>query len=78
MEKVENTFRRDRGTFERGQMKAKIAQLEGKYYGTYIEVFDNEDNLLTTLEVWYMGDHEPSIRQLEEWGYTQEQWDKND
>jgi hypothetical protein len=50
-------------------MGAMIAPLMGKYYGTKIQ-FDNGGGKLT---VWYMGNWEPSKRQLEHWGMTLEE-----
>jgi hypothetical protein len=44
-------------------MKATILPLDGKYYGTKVQIdFGNEDK--TWVEVWYMGDYKPSAREL--------------
>lgn len=65
-------------------MKAKILPLKGKYYGTEI-VVKFEPNELgerawsyeTTFKLW-LSDGEPSVRELESWNITQEQWDNNE
>lgn len=55
-------------------MKAKLKDLKGKYYGTEIEIiFDN--GYKEVLKLWDIGYHEPSIRELERNGLTQEEWD---
>ena len=57
-------------------MKATIQPLKGKHYGTDIEVVDGD--ISTIISVWCNADYVPSDRELEERGYTREQWDKND
>jgi hypothetical protein len=59
-------------------MKAILKPLEGKYYGTEIEIDFGDGREKETLKLWNDGDYEPSIRELERYGYTQEQWDKNE
>lgn len=58
-------------------MKAKLLPLEGKYYGSTIEI-DMErnypDNILH-IEVWYNGNYEPSERELAKYDVSQEEWD---
>ena len=56
-------------------MKAHIEDLSGKYYGTTVDVEIDSGNT-TSIEVW-ANSNEPSKRQLEEDGYTQEDWDNN-
>ena len=46
-------------------MKAKIRALDHKYYGTIIDVETNKGK--TSIEIWFMGDYEPSIRELSNW-----------
>ena len=60
-------------------MKATLLPLLGKYYGTEIEV-DFEDNPNSNKEIitlWDSTGFVPSIRYLEYYDYTQEDWDKN-
>jgi len=56
-------------------MKAKLEALNGKYYGTIINI--ETDNGATKINIWFMGDYEPSDRQLKEWQFTRKQWDNN-
>jgi hypothetical protein len=55
------------------RMKAWILPLEGKYYGTQIQL-ENE----SILEVWLMDGWKPSKRQLEKWDMTYEEAQEDD
>ena len=59
-------------------MKAKLKPLNGKYYGTEIEIEfeDGSDN--EVIKFWNTDGFEPSIRELESNGITQKQWDNNE
>lgn len=58
-------------------MKAELMPLDGKYYGTEIKLtFD--DGHEETIKLWDSGSFVPSDRELNEWGYTREQWDNNE
>jgi len=59
-------------------MKAILKPLDGKYYGTKIEIHFDDGGDKSIIELWDSGDFEPSIRELELYGYTQEQWGKNE
>jgi hypothetical protein len=60
------------------KMKTTLKPLSGKYYGTEI-IIDFEDGQNDEIiKLWCSDDFIPSIRQLEKWGYTQEQWDNNE
>lgn len=59
-------------------MKAILKPLEGKYYGTKIEIHFEDGKEKEVVKFWNNGDFEPSVRELEKHGYTQEQWDKNE
>jgi hypothetical protein len=59
-------------------MKAILKPLEDKYYGTEIELHFDDGEEKEVIKFWNSGDFEPSIRELERLGYTQEQWDKNE
>lgn len=48
------------------KMNASIRPLNGKYYGTLIDIDDGTWGG-STLEVWIMGNYRPSKRQLEHW-----------
>ena len=47
-------------------LRAELGPLGGKYYGTEIELYEN-DCFLTTLTIWVMGDGSPSEREIELW-----------
>ena len=57
-------------------MKAELEPLEGKYYGTVIRITDGA-LAGRRIELWFASD-EPSRREIESWGFTQEQWDQNE
>lgn len=57
-------------------MKAKLLPLEGKHYGSKIEITDGEISTIVT--VWERGDGTPSERELALHGITKDQWDRND
>lgn len=59
-------------------MKAILKPLIGKYYGTEIEIHFEDGQEKEVFKLWNSGDFEPSVRELERHGYTQEQWDKNE
>lgn len=46
--------------------KAELEPLRGKYYGSHVKLTgpNGESDLI---EVWVMGDHEPSERELADW-----------
>ena len=58
-------------------MKATLLPLLGKYYGTEIEIYfeDDPNSHTETLTLWDTTGFIPSIRYLEKYGYTQEDWD---
>jgi hypothetical protein len=47
---------------------ARLASLEGKYYGT--QVLLRVGDQAAVIDVWCMGDGIPSGRQLSDWGMT--------
>ena len=56
-------------------MKAILLPLEGKYYGTKVEI--SEDNISYGINLWNNGNFEPSDRELD--GIcTIEQWRNNE
>lgn len=58
-------------------MKATLLPLEGKYYGTYIEI-DFRDGRKKIFSISVNGAYDtctPSDRELENYGITREQWD---
>ena len=59
-------------------MKAILKPLKGKYYGTEIEIHFEDGEEKEVVKFWNSGDFEPSVRELEQHGYTQVQWDKNE
>jgi len=59
-------------------MKAKLMPLKGKYYGTEIEIHFEDGEDKEVFKLWNTGNFEPSIRELEAYGYTQEQWNNNE
>jgi hypothetical protein len=65
-------------------MKAALKPLEGKYYGTIIEIIDgiyagHAINVWISTGMAY-GEFglDPSIRELEHYSITQKQWDNNE
>jgi len=50
-------------------MKASLAPLEGKYYGTKVIVHDEANFAGEWIMIWVMGNYEPSRRELE--GYEE-------
>ena len=56
-------------------MKAKLLPLEGKHYGSIIEVSDLQ--YTTQIKIWENADHTPSERELERHGYTTKEWSEN-
>lgn len=61
-------------------MKAIIKPLEGKYYGTIVEITEGPYKG-HEINIWIsVGEKgpEPSIRELEGCGITQEEWDHNE
>jgi hypothetical protein len=57
-------------------MIATLKPLDGKYYGTEIEVKEGKEHI-ATIKLWDDGDYTPSGRYLAEYGYTTEQWETN-
>jgi hypothetical protein len=58
-------------------MKARILPLEGKYYGTEIEI-DIEKSFpenIVVFKLWNCGNYEPSDRELQEHNITRREWD---
>lgn len=61
-------------------MKSILKPLHGKYYGTTVEITDGAYKG-QEVTIWIStGENgpEPSIRELERQGVTQQQWDNND
>lgn len=48
-------------------MKAELLPLKGKYYGTIVEITDEETGYQEEVRVWYMGNYKPSHRELDDW-----------
>lgn len=59
-------------------MKAKLKELEGKYYGTVVEIEynDGKNVLKGEVEIW-LAYGAPSIREIKAAGVTKAQWDSN-
>jgi hypothetical protein len=60
-------------------MNAIIKPLDGKYYGTVVEITDGPyagHEVVLWISVGKC-DLEPSIRELDKYGITQEQWNEN-
>ena len=57
-------------------MEARILDLSGKYYGTKIELLENNKKI-GGFSIW-LTSGEPSERYLRAYGYTKEQWDANE
>lgn len=56
-------------------MKAELLPLDGKYYGTRIDITDGAAKI-GSINLWF-SDYAPSGRELEVYGVTREQWDNN-
>ena len=56
-------------------MKAIIRPIEGKYYGTEIDI-QTDSGREAHLRVW-VACGEPSIRELQERGFTKDDWENN-
>ena len=56
-------------------MKAELLPLDGKHYGSIIRITDG--SFTTEITVWHNADFTPSVRELESWGYTEDDWEKN-
>lgn len=56
-------------------MKAEIAPLNGKYYGTRVHITDGPARG-ASITIW-LATGEPSKREIEFWGHTQDEWDSN-
>src|SRR5690606_30597007 len=59
-------------------MKAILKPLTGKYYGTEIQIDFQDGGNTETIKLWDTGDFTPSVRELELWGYTEQQWENNE
>jgi hypothetical protein len=61
------------------KLKAKLKNLEGKYYGTIIEIIDEETSkVVTTINVGRVeNSYTPSARELELYELTEQQWEEN-
>ena len=61
-------------------MNAILQPLEGKYYGTKVRIIDGpySDHEITIWLSIGLSGIEPSIRELEKYDVTQEQWDNNE
>jgi hypothetical protein len=61
------------------KLKARLKDLKGKYYHTIIEIVDEETSqIVTIIKVDRIKDsHTPSIRELELYGLTEEDWNNN-
>ncbi len=60
-------------------MKAKLLDLKGKYYGTIIEIVDDNNNKYE-INLWNNSEAKPSVRELKkaELDCTPEQWAANE
>ena len=48
-----------------GKYRAEIAPLDGKYYGTVVEIYPVDDfEQVGIIKIWFMGDGKPSHREL--------------
>ena len=56
-------------------MKAKLLPLNGKHYGSVIEVTDGD--IKTSITVWCNANFIPSDRELADLGLTRKDWDTN-
>jgi hypothetical protein len=61
------------------KLKAKLKNLEGKYYSTIIEIIDEETSkVVATVNVERVeGSYTPSERELEPYELTEQQWEEN-
>lgn len=57
-------------------MKAELLPLNGKYYGTEIQVTDGDKD--TVFKIWCNADYKPSDRELAACGVTRKQYDNNE
>jgi len=52
-------------------MKAELKPLDGKYYGTEVAITrdgdDNRDFGEGLIQIWVVGNYEPSRRELDDW-----------
>ena len=58
--------------------KAYLLPIEGKYYSTEVEIRANDGLFLQTIELNIRESNIPSDRTLNYYGYTREQWEKNE
>lgn len=63
-------------------MKAEIAPLEGKYYGTEIRIIGlpfpcTNYNGTCAFTIWYSANYQPSDRELDKAGITREDYNNN-
>ena len=61
-------------------MKAKLRPLRGKYYGTEIEITD-DNGFEYEINLWNCGNFRPSPRELASWGdfgTSEKYWKEND
>jgi hypothetical protein len=65
-----------KGKEEMKPIKSVILPLDGKYYGTYVEVTYPDGNT-SRIKVWVGNDYTPSPRQLRHWGLSAKDWDNN-
>jgi hypothetical protein len=61
------------------KLKAKLKDLEGKYYHTIIEIVDEETSEVVTNVIVERveNSYTPSIRELELYELTEQQWEEN-
>lgn len=59
-------------------MNAQIKPLSGKYYGTIIVIDFQDGGQTEEIKFWDSGNYEPSIRSLEYYNMTLEQWNEDD
>jgi hypothetical protein len=59
-------------------MHARLAELDGKYYGTVVLFGDEPGSIDGNIKVWHQYDFIPSFRQLESWGLTMESYQDAD
>ena len=58
-------------------MKAKLQPLQGKYYGTFIEIDFKDGGDVELIKLWDNTIPEPSVREIEESGETAEEYLKS-
>tara|TARA_Y100000310_G_scaffold43459_1_gene40540 strand:+ start:2348 stop:2647 length:300 start_codon:yes stop_codon:yes gene_type:complete len=56
-------------------MKAELEELNGKYYGTIVNISDGE--VETSITIWDSGTFIPSDRELESHGFTRDEWEND-